>query len=159
VDRELEVIRDQMEATRASLADKLEALESQVRETVSSTVGDVKEVADTVSGAVTSVTETMNISKRVEEHPWESMGLAVAVGFCAAYLLQPPRHHPTPGVPTPPAPGPEPAKEQETQSLLGQAMESIWDNASSTIQELAIGTLMGVVREMVAAGAPTDWKG
>jgi len=35
VDSELEVIRDEMEETRANLANKLEALETQVRETVS----------------------------------------------------------------------------------------------------------------------------
>jgi len=50
------VIRDEMEQTRANLADKLGALENQVRETVSgateavsSTVEGVKGVVETVS--------------------------------------------------------------------------------------------------------------
>jgi len=76
-DRELEMIRDQMHHTRASLADKLGTLESQVRETVDSattavatateavtnTVTEVKEVVsnvtDTVTGAVSNVTDTV----------------------------------------------------------------------------------------------------
>jgi len=76
-DRELEMIRDQMHHTRASLADKLGTLESQVRETVDTattavatateavthTVAEVKEVVsnvtETVTGAVSNVTDTV----------------------------------------------------------------------------------------------------
>jgi hypothetical protein len=74
VDNELEVIRDEMEQTRASLADKLGALEEQVRETVSgateavsSTVEGVKDVVSTVSDTVDSVKEQFSLSKQFDE--------------------------------------------------------------------------------------------
>jgi ElaB/YqjD/DUF883 family membrane-anchored ribosome-binding protein len=109
VDHELEVIRGQMEETRASLADKLEALESQVlgtvhsaTETVSSAVEGAKEVVasvtegaknvvETVTETVESVKESLSVSRLVDRHPWVSMGVSVAAGFAAAQLL--PRHH------------------------------------------------------------------
>jgi len=116
VDRELEVIRDDMEQTRANLADKLGALENQVRETVStasetvtSTVEGVKEVVSTVSETVESVTESVNIYKQIEQHPWAAVGISLAAGFVAGQLLggssrpypEPaPREH----YPEPPAP-------------------------------------------------------
>jgi ElaB/YqjD/DUF883 family membrane-anchored ribosome-binding protein len=100
VDRELEVIRDEMEMTRANLADKLGALENQVRETVtsatetvSSTVEGVKEVVGTVSETVDSVTETLNFPRQIEQHPWIALGIAVAAGCAAGYLLSGSSHH------------------------------------------------------------------
>jgi len=89
-DRELEMIRDQMHQTRASLADKLGTLESQVSktvetatqavatatETVTNTVEEVKEVVsnvtETVTGAVSNVTDTVqgvvsNVTETVQD--------------------------------------------------------------------------------------------
>jgi ElaB/YqjD/DUF883 family membrane-anchored ribosome-binding protein len=89
-DRELEMIRDQMHQTRASLADKLGTLESQVRDTVDSattavatateavttTVEEVKEVVsnvtESVSSTVSNVTDTVqgvvsNVTESVQD--------------------------------------------------------------------------------------------
>jgi ElaB/YqjD/DUF883 family membrane-anchored ribosome-binding protein len=94
-----EVIRKQMEETRASLADKLEALENQVTEkvestteAVSGTVEAVKEtvenVTETVQETVHTVAEAFNIKRHFERHPWLMFGGAVTVGCLAAYLLR-----------------------------------------------------------------------
>jgi len=147
-ERELEVIRDEMEQTRANLADKLGALESQVRETVTSasetvtsTVEGVKEVVSNVTETVGTVTDTLNIPKQIEQHPWAAMGVAMAAGFVAAQLLgdfggvargapqgpQPdekpePRHD---GPPAYGAPQPQPRHEEHAKasgpSLMSQA--------------------------------------
>jgi len=184
-EHELEVIRGEMEETRANLANKLEALETQVRETVSSasetvtsTVEGVKEVVDTVSDTVGSVTDTLNISKHVEENPWLAMGIAVAAGFMASQLLgggggQPAKPEPAPQ-PQPPQPQPQPAsdqtqvQQQPTQTNQGgvlPSLESLLPDmngalgiALSGVNSLAIGTVMGVVREVVANGLPPEWK-
>jgi len=109
VDRELEEIKGEMDATRESLTEKLGKLEDQVRETVSSagesvtetidevkdavasTVDGVKDVVETVSESVSSATESVkeafNLSRQVEEHPWAMMGAAVAVGCLGGYLM------------------------------------------------------------------------
>jgi len=204
VDSELEVIRDEMEQTRANLADKLGALENQVRETVSgateavsSTVEGVKEVVETVSDTVESVTETFNVSRQVEQHPWMAFGAAVAAGFVASQLfghssrpapapvpapppepLTPspaiqlqPVHHPQPA----PAPVPEPPK-HESHSVLGSLghnaleslesvlpdMKEVMSTVVSGVSGLAVGSLMGVIRDLAANGLdglPEEWKG
>jgi len=126
VDRELEVIRDEMEQTRANLADKLGALETQVRETVSSasetvtsTVEGVKEVVETVSDTVGSVTETFNISKHVEQ---------------MASMLP------------------------SFESLLPDVKEA-GNTLISGLGGLAVGSVMSVVRDLVANNLPQDWQG
>jgi len=94
-----EVIRKQMEETRASLTDKLEALENQVTEKVESTTeavsGTVEAVKETVENVTETVQETVhtvadafNFKRHFERHPWLMFGGAITVGCMAAYLLR-----------------------------------------------------------------------
>jgi len=207
VDSELEVIRDEMEQTRANLADKLGALETQVRETVSgateavsSTVEGVKDVVSTVSETVESVTETFNVSKQIEQHPWAALGMAVVAGFVAAQLFDGSSRTVTVPVPVPPPAPPPPAPElhlqpvaQQTQPVTYQAasppaeqhdegesilhslrealpdfsallpdkkdLKEAMNTALTGVGSLAVGTLMGVVREMAVNGLPPEWQG
>jgi ElaB/YqjD/DUF883 family membrane-anchored ribosome-binding protein len=98
VDNELEVIRHQMEAKRASLSDKLDALENQVLETaheatsaVTQIAKDVTEVVDNVTEdiqeTVQSVKDTFDIGEKIRQNPWTSIAGAFAVGFAGAYLI------------------------------------------------------------------------
>jgi len=137
-ERELEVIRDEMEQTRTSLADKLGALESQVRETVStasetvtSTVEGVKEVVSGVSDTVSTVTETFNISKHIEQHPWAAMGIALAAGYVVSRLLggsSQPSYGPPPG--WQPQQPPTPTSQTSVPSM-GNVMGQASDQAPS----------------------------
>jgi len=116
VDNELEVIRNQMEEKRSSLADKLEALESQVKETVQGATAEVSHIVNEVKSTVNTVTtgvqetvesvketltegvqetvdtvkQTFNVSDHVRNHPWMALGGSVAAGFAAGYFLGPP---------------------------------------------------------------------
>jgi ElaB/YqjD/DUF883 family membrane-anchored ribosome-binding protein len=168
VDSELEVIRDQMHQTRASLADKLDALESQVRETVQSTTDavagtaeTVKEavegVSDTVKSTVSGVTETvqsvaekLDITQYVERAPWLSFGAAVAVGFAGGYLLGGPSR--AEGVAA------EGVTAQPEESFLGSlvpdGLQEGMRTALTGVRGLAVGALMGLVREMVTTSLP-----
>lgn len=95
MDNESEVIRHQMEETRASLSEKIETLENQVVGTVqgataavSETVESVKEaVQETVSTVQESVQNTLDIGHHVDRHPWAMMGGSVALGYLAGCLL------------------------------------------------------------------------
>jgi ElaB/YqjD/DUF883 family membrane-anchored ribosome-binding protein len=115
MDNESEVILEQMEGTRANLAQKLETLENQVVETlqeatssVSETVQQVKDVVsdtvetvkdtvegtvesvrDTVQGTVDTMKETFDLRRQVENHPWLMFGGACALGLVAGQLLRP----------------------------------------------------------------------
>lgn len=97
-------IRQEMAATRSSLADKLETLEQKVTDTVTEattavadTVENVKDtvqstvenVRGTVQSTVESVKETFNLSRHVEEHPWAMVGGAAALGFLGGLMLGP----------------------------------------------------------------------
>jgi ElaB/YqjD/DUF883 family membrane-anchored ribosome-binding protein len=171
VDHELEVIRDQMEETRASLADKLEALESQVRETVQSATETVssavdgakevvssvtegaKHVVETVTETVETVKESLSIRRYVEKAPWTSLGVALAAGFGAAWLF--PARRSTNGdysEALPPASSggyyQEPASSysppqsyQPQVSQPAQQQESHWTSALKTMWDSAAGAI------------------
>jgi len=94
-----EVIRKQMEETRANLTEKLEALENQVTEKVEATTEAVSGTVETVKETVENVTETVqdtvhtvadafNFKRHFERHPWLMFGGAVTLGCMAAYLLR-----------------------------------------------------------------------
>jgi len=175
-----EVIRKQMEETRSHLADKLEALESQVTETVESTTEAVSEtveavketvenVTSSVQDTVQSVEETFNLRRQTERHPWIVFGGSVAVGTLLAQLLgrssnrsaqaetwtERERSYPRPETrpseersgnrsadySSPPAP-PAEARAAGTRSWF-------WEEAGR-LKGLAVGTLMGVVRDLAA---------
>lgn len=97
-----EVIRRQMEAQRASLAEKLETLENKIvrtvdeaREAVAETVQTVKDsvqssvdtVKDTVNTSVETVKETFDLPLQVRRHPWAMFGGSIAFGFVAGWAL------------------------------------------------------------------------
>jgi ElaB/YqjD/DUF883 family membrane-anchored ribosome-binding protein len=181
---ELEVIRDQMEETRASLANKLEALESQVRETVQSASETVtsavegakemvssvsegtKQVVDKVTETVESVKEKLSVRRYVEEYPWASLGVAVATGFTIAQFL--PRRPITSWLRQPnvgtgayyagaPTSSAEPARHEG--DGLGSALGGVVKSAASTLEGLAVGTLMSFVKDLVAKNLPREWHG
>jgi len=91
MDHELEVTREQMDETRASLTEKLETLENHVVHTVQDTadavhdtVADVKEA---VHGTVSEVKEIFDIPLQVRRRPWLMVGGAIALGYVGGYLL------------------------------------------------------------------------
>jgi ElaB/YqjD/DUF883 family membrane-anchored ribosome-binding protein len=196
VDHELEVIRDEMEATRSSLANKIEALESQVldtvhsaTETVASAVDGAKEVVSTVSeGAknvvekvaetVETVKESLSVSRYVERYPWASMAVAAAAGFGLAQLIPsrrsgsgdyyealPPASSggytgSTPAAPAASAYQPstsEPSRQEG--SAWSNALSGVCDQVFHTVEGLAVGSLMGAIKEMVSRSLPQEWQG
>jgi len=116
MDKESDVIKHQMEHTRAALTDKLERLESKVTSSVSGAAQTVEKVrltvSETVSGAAETVanmkhaiedtvasvkecaretaetvSETLDVRRQVERHPWAMMAGATAVGFGVGVLV------------------------------------------------------------------------
>jgi len=186
VDSELEVIRDQMEETRASLADKLETLEAQVRETVqtasdtvetvketvAATVENVKSTVDSVSDTVSTVTSNLDPRQYFESNPWAAFGAAVGVGFVGGLLAggssSPAQQSwqggstPTPTPAYTPAASAAPASSNSGQSSfgLGSLLSSSgpFGEVVDKLKGLAVGTLLGYVREMVSTSAPEMWK-
>jgi len=177
-----EVIRHQMEETRSHLAEKLEALENQVSSTVedateavSETVEAVKEtvenVTETVEETVQSVGQAFDLRLQTERHPWLVFGGSVALGCLAAQLFGRGREG-----------GEESGGHDVNWSALSSASQpgqSTWERRSepsfqqpahsepsengkkswfwdemNRVKGLALGALMGVVRDLAARGLP-----
>jgi len=172
VDNELEVIRNEMEETRSSLADKLEALESEFRGTVegatsavANTVEAVQEtvstVKETVQETVESVKETLDVRKHVERHPWAMFGGACVLGCVAGFLLGPRRRSSPRAEVAPPAPPPPTRNGAGHRNGAGQKPSKTEEPGvvESTFQELrglAVGTLMSVLREVLTSAVPSS---
>jgi ElaB/YqjD/DUF883 family membrane-anchored ribosome-binding protein len=103
MENESEMIRQQMDETRAALTDKIETLEHQVVDTVqaastavSETVGSVKEIVhdslqtvkDSVHDTVETVKDTFDLHRQVDRRPWTMFAGATALGFLGGYLLR-----------------------------------------------------------------------
>jgi len=215
MDNETEVILEQMEGTRSSLAAKVEKLENQVvgtiqeatttvaetvqqvKEAVTDTVeavkgtveGTVETVKDTVQGTVESVKETFDLRRQVENHPWLMFGGSFAVGFLTSRFLggsmRPDvlagvwhsaaalgRASASPQEPqswqggtgqaydefagergTQPVSRPEPAPQKP--GWLDSLAEALGPELGK-LKGLAIGTALGVVRDMVTQSAPPE---
>ena len=82
--RRPEEIRQQLEATRSSLAHKLESLEHEVRSAVQNTVGSLQNQA---SEAVQAVKQTLDVRHHVVQHPWAMLGGSLALGYVIGTLL------------------------------------------------------------------------
>jgi len=173
-----EVIRKEMQETRSHLADKLEALETQVSETVQSTTTMVSETVEAVKETVGNVTatvqetvqavgDTFNVRRHTERHPWMVFGGSVALGCLAAHLLKrQPGETPTRNghavstpevratVETRPREA-EAASQATTRSESSGAGEKSWfRDTMSRLGGLAVGSMMGVVRDLAVTGLP-----
>lgn len=176
---EPEVIRQDMEETRGSLTEKISILEERVVETVQGasegvkdTIEMVKEaveesvckVKETVGDTVDTMKETFSIRTQVERRPWIVMASAAGIGFLAGHWLSQPEQasvkQPSSrpkrsgnGAQREPAASfasSQPAGEPGIVDHLGKTFES----ELTQIKGLAIGTLGGIVRDLVTDIVP-----
>jgi ElaB/YqjD/DUF883 family membrane-anchored ribosome-binding protein len=171
MDNESEVILQQMEETRTSLQDKLETLEQQVTETVVQATETVQHATETVSETVDNVKEavkdtvgavkeSLDLGRQTERHPWVMLLGAAVTGYVAGRLLHQPRPSPQP-VPVPQHNGATSVPLGTFQAAAPPPTRTVWDTLAEQfkgelglVKGLAIGTVGGVVREMLTASAP-----
>jgi hypothetical protein len=163
-------MRQQMQQTRAALSEKLETLESQVVQTIheaTTAVHDtVASIKDSVQGTVQAVRDTCNVRLQVERHPWPMMAGSVLVGYTAGALLprlaKDGRQRPEPGVSRLAQEWETrhervPARTERTSSWLGRLGESLAPEIAK-LRGLALGAVMGVVRDAVKDAAPGKFR-
>jgi ElaB/YqjD/DUF883 family membrane-anchored ribosome-binding protein len=192
-----EMIKQQMQDTRSSLADKLETLEQQVVDTVqtatnavSETMESVKDVVhdtvESVQNTVTTVKDSFDISAHVDRHPWAMLAGSVALGYLGGYLLPrsarapannrlPDRsaterngHHESFEKPAGEPVGNYQTRENNHRSAEKPAAEpalepsrfsevvAMFGPEIGKLKGLAIGTLVGLVRDVVAQAVPAQ---
>ncbi len=69
-----EVIREQIEQTRASLGHKLETLETEVR-------SSVQDASDSMRERIERVRRAFDVRYHIREHPWIATSAAIGVGY------------------------------------------------------------------------------
>jgi len=215
---EPEVIRQQMDESRAAITEKLGLLEEKVAETVQSATASVTETVqnatasvtetvDSVKGAVqgtvdsvrhsvedtvTSVSEALDLALQVKRHPWAMVMGAMAVGYVGAQMLTtptgardrsrfprrhrtngsidrlsleraegegmtsaPPQNRATNGSSTNGAAGVSGATSNS--GLMSQFGDSFQAEIAK-LKSLAVGTVLGVVRDMLTEAGPPSLK-
>jgi len=153
---------------------------------VNETIGSVKEavhdtvqtVKDSVHDTVDTVKDTFDVRRQVEARPWTMMAGATALGFLGGYLLMRSRsaqhypstvYHPlssgngTGGYAAPPPPplavmAPAVAAPKESGGLLETITKS-FEPELKELKGLAVGALMGVLRDVVADSIPPNMEG
>jgi ElaB/YqjD/DUF883 family membrane-anchored ribosome-binding protein len=175
----LETVHEATSAVSNTARDVTEVVDS-VKENIQETVDAVKE---NVHETVESIKETFNVRDKISQHPWVALGGGFAAGFAGGMLLGPsPRTRSTSstsyGRPETFTPQPEPVRTpaatsfretpSEPRASASRASEhtSEWasqlgsaaSEALNTLKGMAVGTLMGVLSEMVGQAVPGTMK-
>src|SRR5262249_34514997 len=169
-----EVIRQQMEETRASLSEKLETLEQQVVGTVKDARAAVNETVETVKGAVhdtvETVKETVDVRRQVERHPWAMLGGSIVLGYLGGRLYErleapSPQWAPSgingeysPAQYTNGSSPPQPLREELSEPESGHSLLHQFEPEIAKLKGLALGAVLGVLRDIVTAQVPDPLK-
>jgi ElaB/YqjD/DUF883 family membrane-anchored ribosome-binding protein len=138
-----------------------------VRDAVEDTVQTVR---DTVGDTVDSVKDTFNLSNQLEQRPWLVMAGCVGIGFAAGMLVSAPSARPAsaaPPTPTPAAPpmprrgngshrppAPAMSPSEPPKATFADTLTETFGSEINQLKGLAIGTLAGIVRDLVVRAAP-----
>jgi len=169
-----EVIRLQMEETRASLSEKLETLEQQVVGTVQDARAAVTDTVETVKEAVhetvESVKDTFDIGRQMEKHPWAMLGGSIALGYVGGLLFeQLEASHPyetngaaAPVYDRPPATTANgeyaPRLAADADSDHGPSLLRQFEPEIARLKGLAVGAAISMVRDMITGSVPAPLK-
>jgi ElaB/YqjD/DUF883 family membrane-anchored ribosome-binding protein len=175
-------LTEKLEALESQVTGTVQATTEAVTETVEAVKGTVENVTEAVKETAHSVAETFNVKIQFQRHPWGMFGGSVAVGALAGYLLSGKRQRAerngsceeepawTAG-PYASAPS-EPAFRQESQPSWAPPQPStparqepekpaqtgwIWDTLGH-LKGLAVGSLMGVVRDLTERALPESLR-
>jgi ElaB/YqjD/DUF883 family membrane-anchored ribosome-binding protein len=181
-----EDLTKKLEQLEQQVVETVQSTTNAVTDTVDNVKGVVEETVETVKGSVEETVETVkktfDLRYQVENHPWLMLGGSVAVGFVAGRLLEglvPPARAtlsdalPPPslgGVETVAGPSYRFAAEARPRKGYGPPTESSGSNwlgeltrqfapEIDRLKGLAVGTALGLVRDMVRNALPEELGG
>jgi len=171
-------LSEKLEALEQRVVNTVHEASTSVNETIGSVkdaVHDtVQTVKDSVHDTVDTVKDTFDIRRQVEARPWTMMAGATALGFLGGYLLarsrSPDHHYGTGGYrplfgdngasnyaapPPPPFSGMAQAAAPPAESGgLLHALTRSFEPELKELKSLAVGALLGVVRDVVTDSVP-----
>jgi len=170
-------LADKLETLESKIVGTVETAREAVAETVQTVKESVKEsvetVTDTVQSSVETVRDTLDVRLQVERHPWAMVGGSIAAGFIAGWLVNrasrsaEPYSHPAPVSPS--SSSAMPTRSQtpaprfaDTPPVTSGPPSKSWVDELSEhfapelrkLKGLAIGAVIGVVRDMVGDSIP-----
>jgi ElaB/YqjD/DUF883 family membrane-anchored ribosome-binding protein len=173
--KKLEKLEQQVVETVQSTTNAVTDTVESVKEAVEGTVESVQNVVEETTDAVK---KTFDLRLQVDNHPWLMLGGSVAVGFVAGRLLEgllpapaarwnalpPPSSG---GVRTEAAPSYRYAEEARPRKEAAEPSGGNWFGALTEqfapqidkLKGLAIGTVLGLVRDMVKQSLPAELGG
>jgi len=181
---ENKVVETVQEATSA-VSETVASVKGTVQDTVATVQSAVTSVQDTVGSVkdsmkegVTAVKETVqdmfDISGHMERHPWAMMGGSMAVGFCLGNIFSKKELDTTKMAEAAPAVASSghvsrshshgnggPREKRRAEASKAPAMGLLSDLAPeiNRLKSLALGALMGTVREMIIQALPEKMGG
>jgi ElaB/YqjD/DUF883 family membrane-anchored ribosome-binding protein len=164
-----EQVLDTVKETTDAVSDTVE----NVKESVAETIENVKE---TVQETVASVKRTFDLKHQTEQHPWAMLGGSVVAGFAVGKLIgswgrHVRRRHSTDNGHTSTAAAATPTTSfrgatvpsslrteasRSAQPGLFSRLFSRFDKEINTVKEMAVGTLVGVLRDMAKHALPAS---
>lgn len=167
----LETLEQQVVGTVQDTTTAVKETVASVKEAVQETMQSVK---GSVEGTVESVKSTFDLRRQTEEHPWLMAGGAVAAGYVAAHLLErlgspsaaPPAPVYSPAPPTngmgmycssPPSAAESPMPRERPEPSLLSELGQTFDSELAQLKGLAIGALLGVVRDLLVRSVPEQF--
>jgi ElaB/YqjD/DUF883 family membrane-anchored ribosome-binding protein len=181
LDQKLESLENRIVATvenaREAVADTVSSVKEGFRDSVDS-------VKDTVETSVHAVQDTFDLPAQVDRHPWTAFGGAVAVGFVAGCILNrtgsgsaanPAAANPAVGFTSAPVSAPSvparaapswthsdekhiPSAPPSPGGTWADHLARMFAPEFEKLKSLAVGTLMGMVREMVSEPLPDQMR-
>jgi len=174
VNKTVENVTGAVEGTVNTVKETLAGTVNTVKESVTGTVNTVKE---SVTDSVQSVKDALDITGYVDKHPWLVMGGCVAVGYALGSMLPSASgHHTTSGSTSTPGSLYEPPASPPSSSSAWGATSAAptstgsesrswtsfvpdsWMPLIDKLKGLAIGTMSGVIGEMVMKAVPENIK-
>jgi len=158
-------VTDKVLSTTESVAESVESVTSAVQDTVASVKDGVQEtvtaVTDSVKDSVEAVKSLLDFPARVEQHPWAMFTGSIAVGFCVGKYL----HGHQPAAPTGSATAVRQSENGHGNGKHAEAPQAarspgLFAGLAPEIEKLkglALGALMGVVRDLVAEAVPASY--
>lgn len=168
----VETVKDSVEGAMGTVKDTVDSVRDTMENVTGAVGGAVEGVKDTFEGAAESVKETFegaaeavrktfDLPKQVQEHPWLMMGGAVAVGFVAGKLLDYAPEAARAVGRAAEAGGRLAESITTTAGAAASAAGGLWGALERTfgpelgrVKELALGALIGVIRDVIVQSAP-----
>jgi len=151
----VESLKESVQGTVEAVKDSVQGTVDAVKESVEDTISSVKE---SVHEGWTTVKDMLDIPSLVDNYPWAMVGGSIALGFVLEHLLSaPPKVHREPSRSRlPPDHFTGEDRFESTPKSTFAGMFKKFEPEINQLKGLALGGIMGVLREMVIKAAPEN---